>query len=149
MTESKGCGLCMYYDEKSDTSGLCRRRVPRTPCGTSFEEGQAPKWPTVSVDDWCGEFLNRCTERAPEFFETTRLTNLAFKSWYFDTYGEESPFNARRLNERLRLHGIKTNTSKRLDGVQTKVHIGLRLTEKAVKEHGNELITEWLRRNQS
>lgn len=53
---SDRCGSCVFYDGDTEASGLCRRRVPYTPTGESWEDKRFEHWPTVSSEDWCGEF---------------------------------------------------------------------------------------------
>lgn len=61
MTEPCSCGACFYFDRDNETSmpgyvfGLCRRHPPSLPPQFPHETGD--RWPSVTGDDWCGEYL--------------------------------------------------------------------------------------------
>lgn len=48
------CGICEYYQKKTNKYGECRIRspiaIPRADCVSSI-------WPVVQEDSWCGEFV--------------------------------------------------------------------------------------------
>jgi len=51
--DKERCKLCRYFDV---TSKECRRYAPRhlSGIGTGYSN---EKWPVVTEDDWCGEFV--------------------------------------------------------------------------------------------
>jgi len=55
MTQ-RSCGECMFFvlAAKGAMSGNCHRNSPKPYIGESHDTN----WPTVFVDDWCGEFSN-------------------------------------------------------------------------------------------
>lgn len=56
------CDTCKYYDRDydEDNMGICKRYAPHP--DNSHSDGRksgvfvVPFWPTVSSDDWCGEW---------------------------------------------------------------------------------------------
>ena len=50
MEEEERCSLCMFFDKEWKT---CRRYPPEI----DLEDVYNSRYPTVSVGDWCGEFV--------------------------------------------------------------------------------------------
>lgn len=63
---ARDCGNCKYFDRiggdgREDEDGFCRRFAPRPKTAprdamTDSAYDVVAWWPSVMVDDWCGEF---------------------------------------------------------------------------------------------
>ena len=49
----RSCGICLFFLEKTDSTGKCRRDPPRAcVCGSAV----LTCFPEVQSDEWCGSF---------------------------------------------------------------------------------------------
>ena len=66
-TEVMVCGSCRFFNAIRDEEGQCRRHAPRPipwevlfACARLATDADEPQtesaFPTVSIDEWCGEF---------------------------------------------------------------------------------------------
>lgn len=61
---SRECKSCMFWDNKGDGTGLCRRHAPRAMFARPmFDENKEhctylPILPLTDQDEWCGEYVS-------------------------------------------------------------------------------------------
>ena len=56
MTDRPTCETCAYYSAfVAEFVGACHRHAPKPEPGAAIGR---QRWPRVSDDDWCGEFMS-------------------------------------------------------------------------------------------
>jgi len=57
VSEPARCRGCLYWVQKKNTKGLCRRFPPTVVHVPRW--GDETAWPRLSADDWCGEWKDK------------------------------------------------------------------------------------------
>ncbi|MHC4237143.1 MAG: hypothetical protein ACYSOF_09375 [Planctomycetota bacterium] len=67
------CGNCVYYEQKEESSGECRRYAPHPNSAAYVPKVEAVgqikfdiHWPKVYTSAWCGQFGSRQKPAQPE-----------------------------------------------------------------------------------